>query len=138
MNKYLKQIIVVASVLLLSGSLSFAGTGSVKTDLTATKAHPNASGTAHIGDGKIDIQAKGLKPDSVYTVWFVNMKPKKHETGAGSAPYMFKTNSNGNGSYASALTESPVGKWEMIMIVLHPNGNPKDMKSMVGALKAKL
>ncbi len=138
MNKYLKQIIVVASVLLLSGSLSFAGTGSVKTDLTATKAHPNASGTAYIGDGEIDIQAKGLKPDSVYTVWFVNMKPKKHETGAGSAPYMFKTNSNGNGSYASALNESPVGKWEMIMIVLHPNGDPADMKNMVGALKAKL
>ena len=138
MNTYLKQFIVVASVLLLSGSLAFAGAGSVKTDLTATKAHPNASGTAHIGDGKIDIQAKGLKPDSVYTVWFVNMKPKKHETGAGRAPYMFKTNSNGNGSYASALNESPTGKWEMIMIVLHPNGDPADMKSMVGALKAKL
>lgn len=138
MNTYLKQYIVVASVLILSGSLSFAGAGNLKMDLTATKAHPNASGTAHIGDGKIDIKAKGLKPDSVYTVWFVNMKPKKHETGAGSAPYMFKTNSNGNGSYASALNESPAGKWEMIMIVLHPNGNPADMKNMVGALKAKL
>ena len=138
MNTYVKHFVVVASVLLLSGSLSFAGTGSVKTDLMATKAHPNASGTAHIGDDKIDIQAKGLKPDSVYTVWFVSMKPNKHETGAGSAPFMFKTNSNGNGSYTSALNESPVGKWEMIMIVLHPNGNPKDMKNMVGALKAKL
>ncbi len=138
MKTYIKQFIVVASVLLFTGSLSFAGTGSVKTNLMATKAHPNASGTAHIGDGKIDIQAKGLKPDSVYTVWFVSMKPKKHETGAGSAPYMFKTNSYGNGSYASALKESPTGKWEMIMIVLHPNGNPADMKKMVGALKAKL
>jgi hypothetical protein len=39
----------------------------------------------------MSIQARGLKPDSVYTVWFVNMKPKKHETGAGAAPYMFKT-----------------------------------------------
>ncbi len=138
MKTYLKQIIVVAIVLLLSGTLSFAVAGSVKTDLMATKAHPNASGTANIGDDKIDIQTKGLKPDSVYTVWFVNMKPKKHETGAGSAPYMFKTNSNGNGSYVSALNESPVGKWVMIMIVLHPDGNPKDMKNMVGALKAKL
>ena len=138
MNTYLKQFIIVTSVLLLSGSFSLAGVGGVKTDLMATKAHPNASGTAHFRDGKIDILAKGLKPDSVYTVWFVNMKPKKHETGAGSAPYMFKTNSYGNGSYSSALYESPVGKWEMIMIVLHPNGNPADMKNMVGALKAKL
>ena len=104
----------------------------------ATKAHPNASGTAHIEDSTINIKTKGLKPDSVYTVWFVNMKPKKHETGAGSSPYMFKTDSYGNGSYASALNESPVGKWEMIMIVLHPNDDPTDMKRMVGALKAKL
>ncbi|HIJ57085.1 MAG TPA: hypothetical protein HPQ03_13315 [Deltaproteobacteria bacterium] len=138
MNTYLKQFIVVASVLLFTGSFSFSDVGGVKADLTATKAHPNANGTAHFKDGKIDIQTKGLKPDSVYTVWFVNMKPKKHETGAGQPPYMFKTDSNGNGTYASALNESPVGKWEMIMIVLHPDGNPADMKNMIGALKAKL
>ena len=138
MNTNLKQFIVVVSVMLFSSSFSFADVGGVKTDLMATKAHPKASGTAHFTDGKVDIQTKGLKPDSVYTVWFVNMKPKKHETGAGRPPYMFKTDSYGKGSYASALNESPVGKWEMIMIVLHPNGNPADMKNMVGALKARL
>ena len=68
----------------------------------------------------------------------ISSKPKKHETGAGQAPYMFKTDSNGNGSYAAPLKESPYGKWQMLMIVLHPNGNPKDMKNMVGALSAKL
>jgi hypothetical protein len=36
------------------------------------------------------------------------------------------------------LSESPFGKWQMIMIVLHPNGDPTDMKSMVEALKAEL
>jgi hypothetical protein len=29
-------------------------------------------------------------------------------------------------------------EWAMIMVVLHPNGNPKDMKSMKGALKAPI
>ena len=66
------------------------------------------------------------------------MKPKKHETGAGSAPYMFKTDPNGFGQCSASLSESPFGKWQMIMIVLHPNGDPADMKNMVGALKAKL
>lgn len=30
------------------------------------------------------------------------------------------------------------GNWQMLMIVLHPNGDPKDMKNMVGALAADL
>jgi len=38
----------------------------------------------------------------------------------------------------SELYGSPFGKWEMVMIVLHPTGNPKDMKNMVGALGGKL
>ena len=116
---------------------SMAGTGHELT-LNAIKDHPGAKGTALIKDNYVSIQARGLKPDSVYTVWFVNTKPKKHETGAGSAPYMFKTDANGFGQYSSSLSESPFGKWQMIMIVLHPNGDPADMKSMVGALKAKL
>ena len=116
---------------------SMAGTGHELT-LNAIKDHPGAKGTALIKDNYVSIQARGLKSNSVYTVWFVNMKPKKHETGAGSAPYMFKTDANGFGQYSSSLSESPFGKWQMIMIVLHPNGDPTDMKSMVGALKAKL
>ena len=56
MNIYLKQMIVLASVLLLSSSYPFADVEGVKKDLTATEAHPNASGKAYIGDGKIDIK----------------------------------------------------------------------------------
>lgn len=59
-------------------------------------------------------------------------------TGAGSAPYMFKTDQWGNGSYSAPLAETLLGKWSMIMVVQHPNGDPKDMKNMVGALKAAL
>ena len=67
----------------------------------------------------------------------MNKKPKK-EAGAGTAPYMFKTNDAGEGSYSAPLGESPFGKWQMIMIVLHPDGDPGDMKNLVGALKASL
>jgi hypothetical protein len=31
-----------------------------------------------------------------------------------------------------------VGKWQVVMVVLHPSGDPMDMKNMVGALSAKL
>ena len=128
---------MIALTIIAFSISSMAGTGHELT-LNAIKDHPTAKGTALIKDNYVSIQARGLKSNSVYTVWFVNMKPKKHETGAGSAPYMFKTDANGFGQYSAALSESPFGKWQMIMIVLHTNGDPTDMKSMVGALKAKL
>ena len=132
-------ILAVAMFAILTvGALSWAAGGVVKVPLMATKQHPNASGTALISSENISIRAKGLEPNGVYTVWFVNMKPKKHEAGAGEAPYMFKTDSYGNGTYSARLKESPFGKWKMLMIVLHPTGDPKDMKNMVGGLSAKL
>jgi hypothetical protein len=72
-------------------------------------------------------------------LWYADFwKPKKHETGAGKPPYMFKTDSNGNGIYETHLSELPFGKWAVLMVVLHPNGDPTDMKNMVGALSAKI
>lgn len=132
-----RNIIIFGTVLgmLTFGTLAWA---TVDLTLTAAKAHPNASGTASFSDDGLSIHAKGLKPGQVYTVWFVNMKPKKHEIGAGNPPYMFKTDSNGNGIYETHLSELPFGKWVMIMIVLHPTGGPMDMKNMVGALSANI
>jgi hypothetical protein len=136
-NKIL-TILVIMLALTAFATVAFASQTKEKISLMATKKYPNASGTALINDTAIQIDATGLKPNSVYTAWFVNTKPKKHETGAGQPPYMFKTDSAGSGSYSAPLSESPYGKWEMLMIVLHPNGDPKDMKNMVGALSANL
>jgi hypothetical protein len=106
--------------------------------LKGLKPHPGASGTAYFDGDDLSIKAKGLRANEVYTVWFVNMKPKKHETGVGQAPYMFTTDAYGNGAFDASLKEAPFGKWQMLMVVLHPDRNPKDMKNMVGALVAKL
>jgi hypothetical protein len=129
---------VVAFALLSIGSLSWAAEDVFKVSLMATKHHPEAKGIAVISDENIFLKAKGLKPDSVYTVWFVNMNPQKHEAGAGEAPYMFKTDSSGGAVYSSPLGGSPKGKWEMLMVVLHPTGDSTDMENMVGGLSAKL
>lgn len=64
------------------------------------------------------------------------MEPKKHEAGAGIAPYMFRTDGQGKGTYEGALSESPFGKWSMIMVVRHPTGDPVDMQNMAPALSA--
>ena len=135
-----KKILIVVTVIgiMAFSALSWATEGGVKIPLMAAKKHPGASGTALISEQNLSIQAKGLKPNAVYTGWFVNMKPKKENTGAGTPPYMFKTDSSGAGTYSAPLKESPFGKWQMLMIMLHPTGDPTDMKKMVGALSAKL
>lgn len=65
--------------------------------LQPTDQHPKANGTAVIDNDHISVQARGLKPDAVYTIWFVNMKPMKSETGAGAPPYMFRTDQKAAG-----------------------------------------
>jgi hypothetical protein len=104
--------------------------------LRAEKDSPAGSGSAVLADAKIRIHAEGLRPNGVYTVWFVNMKPKKHEAGAGTAPYMFRSDGQGKGAYEAPLSESPFGKWGTIMVVRHTTGDPGDMKNMVPALSA--
>lgn len=137
-----KSIIIVCSMfaLVLAGFAApgFGSQTEHRLDLTATPQHPGASGTLVISDKRIEIRAKGLKENSIYTAWFVNTKPRKQEAGAGEAPYMFKTDAQGNGTYSARLSESPFGRWQMVMVVLHPTGDPKDMKNMVGALAADL
>lgn len=136
MKNTMKRMVVFVLLLAIAGLGSFAQAADLP--MMAAKDHPKASATLDLSKDKIGIRAEGLKPDSVYTVWFVNMKPKKSEAGAGTMPYMFKTDSQGKGSYELSLSESPFGKWQMVMVVLHPDGDPKNMKNMVEALSAKV
>ncbi len=135
---YKIQILIIGLFTIVYISMGWASGISKSYILESMKKHPNAVGNAIIDQEHINLQVRGLEPDSVYTVWFANMKPKKQETGAGTAPYMFRTDPWGNGSYSSPLKETPFGKWSMIMVVLHPDGNPKNMKNMVGAFKAAI
>jgi hypothetical protein len=66
------------------------------------------------------------------------MKPSMTQEGAGTAPYSFTTDAKGNAKYETHLGESPVGKWQSVVIVRHPSGNSKDMSRMEDALSANL
>lgn len=96
------------------------------------------SGEAVISDSILSIQVKDLKPASVYTVWFVNMRPKEEMAGVGTAPHSFKTDQQGAATFKAALAQSPFGKWQMIVIVRHPTGDPMDMMNKEDALWAQL
>jgi len=129
-------VLIVGFAILASVSASWAK--ELRIPLTAVEPHLQAKGTAYITGNGLSIHAKGLRPGSVYSVWFVNTKPKMHEIGAGTSPYSFTTDSKGNGVYGSTLSDSPFGDWEMIMIVLHPSGDPTTMDNMQYAFKARI
>ncbi len=128
--------IAVALAMVVAGSAVAAEKKTIP--LMGQKDSPKASGTAVLEGNRLKVTAKRLKPNAVYTVWFVNMQPTMTKEGAGTAPYSFTTDAKGNAKYEAPLSESPIGKWKSIMIVRHPTGDPKDMAHMEDALMAKL
>jgi hypothetical protein len=132
--------IILGSTVLATSALA---AGEQKITLKAEKAGQEARGQVVITDGKagqkeIAISMTGLKPNSVYTVWLVNMKPKMDMLGVGTGDYSFKSDGKGTGSYAAAISNAELEKWEMLEIVYHPDGNAKDMKKMQIALNGSV
>ena len=80
-------------------TLSWASGGDRRYILKPTDKHPAANGTAVITVDHINLQARGLNPEAVYTVWFVKMKPKKSETGAGTGTLH--------------VQNRPLGQWQL-------------------------
>ncbi len=64
--------LAVSLVVVAFGVLSCVAAGETGIHLMATKMQPGTSGTSSVGDKSLSIRAKGLKPNAVYTVWFVN------------------------------------------------------------------
>jgi Cu/Ag efflux protein CusF len=87
---------------------------------------------------EITLAAEGLKPNAIYTVWVVNMKPKMEMAGVGSGDYSFKSDASGRGQYMGTLSAAELAKWQMLEIAYHPDGNPKNMKQMDVVLEAEL
>jgi hypothetical protein len=106
--------------------------------LAGQKDSPHATGTATIDGNRLTITTTDLKPNAVYTVWFVNMQPSMSKAGAGAPPYSFRTDAKGRATYTTELGASPVGQWQAIFIVRHPSGDPTDMAKMEDALMTKL
>lgn len=145
MKRSSQIMILLLAVVLFA---AFAVAAEQKITLQAGPGGKGASGEAAIKDSEmtlrgepqkdISISASGLQPNSVYTVWFVNEKPKMEMEGVGKADYSFKSDDKGNGSYTAAVPASEVNKWSLLEVALHPDGNPKNMDNIQIALKGSL
>ncbi len=141
--KMQKPIVIGFFFLAFALFSSFAQAAEQKMTLKAGPDGKGAQGEAVIKDkeqGKkeITVSASGLKPNSVYTVWLVNMKPKMDMAGVGTGDYSFKSDDKGNGHYAGTVSSAELEKWHVLEIAHHPDGDPKNMKKMGIALKADL
>lgn len=140
-RKVIRSLLVV--VFSLFTGLAIAA-GDQKVALKADKAGKGASGTAVIADKggdqkEVAITAKGLKPNSVYTVWLVNMKPKMDMAGLGGGDYSFKSDVKGDASYSATIGSADLSKWQLIELAYHPSGDPKNTKELMNtALVGKL
>jgi hypothetical protein len=134
----MKRWAVVSTLVLALVASAATAALAAEVKLMGQEDSPKASGTATIEGNKLVITAKGLKPNAVYTVWLVNMQPTMTKAGAGTAPFSFRGDGTGNGRYTAQLGESPLGKWQVIFIVRHPTGDPRDMDTIEDALMGKL
>jgi hypothetical protein len=134
--------IVTFGIFLLSLTLSPASAA----DRVVLQAGPDmrgAQGEAVIrdlgaGEKEVVITAEGLKPNEVYTVWLVNMKPKMDMAGLGKGDYAFQSDAKGNGRYTATVSGTALAKWQLIEVAHHPDRNPRNMDKMGIALKGAL
>lgn len=117
-KRNLTALVLLTAVALLTGVASAAMEEKIM--LKADKAGKGAKGEAMIkemGDQReIAITMTGLKPNAVYTVWLVNMKPKMDMMGMGMGDYSFKSDDKGNGSYTATVSAMELAKWQMLEI----------------------
>jgi hypothetical protein len=133
------RMLLVFTVLTVSGLAH----GQQKIVLKADKAGKGAKGEVAIADAKagqkdVTITMTGLKPNSIYTVWLVNMKPKMDMAGVGTGDYSFKSDGKGAANYAAAISSAELEKWQMFEIAYHPDGDAKNMKKMQIALSGPI
>jgi hypothetical protein len=85
----------------------------------------------------IAIDISGLKPDGLYTAFFVNVKSQMFE-GIGDEPYVLSVDASGTVSFQGNIKKNSFMRFTKIGIFLNPGDkpihNPLGVKAKLGAL----
>jgi hypothetical protein len=82
----------------------------------------------------IEIKLTGLKPDGVYTAFFVNVKSAMFE-GIGPVPHVLQVNEKGEVNFQGTMKKDVYKKFVQVAIYLNPGGKPiKNPLGVKGAL----
>lgn len=85
------------------------------------------------------MELKGLKPKSVYTVWFTtSLKETAMRAGLGEAPHSFKVGGGSEKTYQVPLSVCPLKDYKWLEVRLHPDGDPTNLAGSERVLKVRL
>ncbi|HBG45692.1 MAG TPA: hypothetical protein DDW94_01725 [Deltaproteobacteria bacterium] len=114
-----------------------------KSSLRGEKDFKKAQGEVTVSDAgadqkQISVSASGLKPNSIYTFWFVNEKPRMDMAGVGTGNYSFRSDAQGNAQYTAAVSQEELRRWNLFEVAYHPDQNPQNMENIQIALKGEV
>lgn len=133
--KYRLVITALAAVFLTSAAVW--GSPS-RVELTG-EAWDSAAGEAVVTDveneeKEIRVEASGLQPNSLYSIWLIDETPMLGDIGIGSGDLTFETDADGNGSYIVRIPARQFKDWDKIEILHHPNNDTEDLEGAELAL----
>jgi nitrogen fixation protein FixH len=160
MRRYAKAIIAVLALAALGSavcaSVSFTPPSGkamyvASMPLEATKAAGKATATVtmvcrtDLTTGMMTVQANGLDPKGVYTVWLVKTIPAKGQqkaktemTGVGKAPYQMAVTAKGFANLKADVANCKEAVMQRLEVVKHPSGGPTQMSGIVPVFSADL
>ena len=133
-------VFFLAGIFALMAGVSWA---EERIDFKGQKGFEDARGQATVteageGEKEIRLEASGLRPDAVYTIWFANQEPKIEMSGVGRPDYAFRSDSQGNASYTAVVPAEELERWQELDIAYHPEGDPKNLANIEIALAGEL
>ncbi len=145
-KRHAKFVVLLLTLTLLSTVAVAAG--DQKFSMWATPYAPSARGDLIMRDTEgtvrgvpqkeITIQAAGLHPDSLYTVWFANDKPKPQFSKLGEGDNSFRSDAKGFGTFTALVPVSDLSNWKSVEVAFQPTGDPNDVRTRQFALRSNI
>lgn len=141
-----RVFLALAAFFFLTGFVGFGfGTGGAKRflDLKDT-AGGGASGEAAIEPFEsmmpdlrtLGIIVYGLKPASVYSLWYEDENGKREAAGVETSH--FRTDGAGKARYVTTVYEYEIDDWRYLVVMHHPDGDPKNTAAMTPVLRGDM
>lgn len=85
---------------------------------------------------ELRLEADGLRPGAVYSVWLVNESLSFGKIGLSLKE--FTSDKTGHGSLDAVLPVANLSDWDSIQIAYHPDGNPENLQSASFVLEGEI
>jgi hypothetical protein len=136
MKKWLGILCVISLVVFIAGCGAKVPE-KLEVQMAPAKGYEGAAkGTAVITGSDVTFDLSGLKPETVYTAFFVNVKSKMFQ-GIGQEPFTLPVDANGNVSFTAPIKKDSYKRYIRLGVYMNPGntpvGNPLGVKAKLGA-----